>query len=99
MRNDLQDEIIKAIPGTIGALVALRWLGGGIWHAGASFIGGSAGAYYGAPFVSNFTGTSESLTGFLVGLFGMAIASRVFEALSVLNVEQRLEKLLARLGL
>lgn len=96
MQSDIQDEIVRAVPGAIGALVALRWMGGTPWQVSASLLGGASGAYYGTPHAMVLMGTQPGLTGFLIGLFGMAIASRVFEALSKFDLGALLERVLGK---
>ena len=85
--DNLQDQVGAAAPGVLGALVALRWVGGTPWQLAAAFIGGASGAYYGTPHVAGWLGVSAGLSGFLIGLFGMAIASRVFDAVSKIDLD------------
>lgn len=47
---------------------------------------GSLGAYYAAPYLSEVLGIPEGLMGFLVGMFGMAIVSRAWEAVQAVPI-------------
>jgi hypothetical protein len=98
MQSDVPPEILKAVPGTLGALVALRWISGTPMQRVTSFAGGVSAAYYGAPHVANLLGVETGLAGFLVGLFGMAIAAKVFEAIVSLNISAVVARLLRKWG-
>jgi hypothetical protein len=97
-QNDVPPEIIKALPGTLGAIVALRWIVGSPAQRVASVLGGASASYYGAHHVSGMLGTDDGFAGFLVGLFGMAVASKCFEAIQVMNIPGALEKFLRKWG-
>lgn len=95
---DVTGEAVKAAPGVVGALVALRWMPGTPLQRLSSFVGGSAASYYGTDHLAHLMEVSPGLTGFLLGLFGMAVASKVFEALDGLRFGERLDRLLDRWG-
>lgn len=96
---DVASEAAKAAPGVVGALAALRWMPGTPLQRLSSFIGGSAASYYGTDHIAHALEIAPGFTGFLLGLFGMAIASKVFEAIDGLRLGKRLDKLLDRWGL
>ena len=96
---DVAGEAAKAAPGIVGALVALRWMPGTPFQRVSAFVGGSAASYYGTDHLVHALEFSPGFTGFLLGLFGMAIASKVFEAIDSLRLGRRIEKLLDRWGL
>lgn len=98
MQNDLPPELAKAMPGVIGAMVALRWIRGTAPQRLAAVLGGSAAAYYETPYMSSIMGTDAGLTGFLIGLFGMAVAAKTFEVLERLDPAALLERLLRKWG-
>jgi hypothetical protein len=85
---DWKEEALRATPGLLGSLVALRWIGGTPWQVAAALVGGGAGAYYGTPHVVEWLNVNPGLGGFLLGLFGMAIASRVFDAIAGLRLDE-----------
>lgn len=97
--QDLPVEIIKALPGALGAIVALRWIEGSPLQRVASVLGGGSAAYYGAEHAANAMGVSAGFAGFLLGLFGMALASKLFEAIAAFKPGNAIDRLLARWGL
>lgn len=84
---DWKDTAEQVAPGVIGALVALRWIGGTPWQLVSSFLGGACGAFYGTPHAVVWFGTNAGLSGFLLGLFGMAVASRIFDLIARLDMD------------
>ena len=98
-QDDLPPELFKILPGALGSLVALGWITGTLLQRVASIFGGSIGAFYATPYLTSAAGTDAGLTGFLVGLFGMAIVSKCYEALYAFNLTGRLDKILSKWGL
>jgi hypothetical protein len=96
---DIQPELIKAFPGVLGAVVALRWISGTPLQRVAAVIGGSGTSYYGGEYVASVTGANAAFTAWMLGLFGMAIAHRLFEFIAEVNIGARLDKLLTKWGL
>lgn len=87
MPVNFEDEAVKALPGIVGAIVALRWFAGFVAQAFIAVLGGAAIAYYATPyFVDWFGSPFRDLTSFLLGLFGMAIAAKILEAIGMLDV-------------
>lgn len=79
---DIDPELSKAAPGAVGALIALRFLQGSTWkHTALAFVGGCACAYFGSEYAVKWSGADVSLAGFVLGLFGMALVSKVHESL------------------
>lgn len=76
---------MSKLAGFFGALVALRWVRGGVWERVAMALGGMLLSYYVSPWLAGKLGVPDAvgMVGFLVGLFGMTLANRVWEALSV----------------
>ena len=73
------DALAAKLAGVAGALVSLKFLNGS-WTARVSTaVLGAILSYYVAPSVSTLAGLPLGLTGFLCGLFGMAIMSRAWE--------------------
>ena len=73
------DEAIKVAPGAVGALFSTRWMVGTKTEKLVMLGAGTALSYFGTPNVSHWSGLNEGFTGFLLGLFGMAIAAKVNE--------------------
>lgn len=92
-------EMLKALPGAVGAVVALAWINGTRTQRAVSLIGGIAASYYGASRAASMLGVEQGLAGFLVGLFGMAIAAKLFEAIAALNLARAIDRLLRKWGI
>lgn len=78
--SDLNIEVLAAkLAGVAGAIVSMNFLQG-TWPARLVMaLGGAVFSYFAAPYVSMRTGLPEGLSGFLLGLFGMAVMSRIWE--------------------
>lgn len=96
MSQDVPPEILKIVPGTVGAIVALGWIRGTWPQRVFALLGGSAASYYGTGYLAGVMGTDAGLTGFLIGLFGMAVAAKCFDVLHMMDPKQVLEKLASR---
>lgn len=67
------------LAGVAGALISMQFLRG-TWRSRlAMAVSGAVLAYYASDYVSHRTGLPEGLTGFLVGFFGIAVVSKVWE--------------------
>lgn len=97
--QDIPPELIKAIPGTIGSIVALRWISGTPLQRIASVVGGVSASWYAGEHVAQWLEVNAGLAGFLLGLFGMAIAAKCFELLAQVNAPAVLDRILRRMGL
>ncbi len=78
------------IAGVCGAFVSLRFVQGTLPERFSMAMGGAALSYYATTPTAHWLGmaTAEGLVGFLIGLFGMAIAAKVYEAIQVLPAAQ-----------
>lgn len=76
---DAFDVIAAKLAGVAGALVSMRFLQGTWPQRVSTAICGALISFYAAPYVAGRVGIPEGLSGFLMGLFGMAIASRLWE--------------------
>lgn len=72
------DIAATKLSGVIGAFVSMRFLSGSLKERMSSAIAGAVTSYYSAPFVAFRLGMPEGLAGFLIGLFGMAVCSRIW---------------------
>lgn len=73
------DAVAVKLAGVFGAVVSMRFLQGS-WLSRASMaFGGAFCSYFAARYVAQRVGIPEGLSGFLLGLFGMAIISRAWE--------------------
>lgn len=98
-QSEIPPEVYKGLPGAIGAIVALRWIVGSPVQRATAVVGGTAASYYGSPWLALWAGFDHGLAGFLVGLFGMAVVAKIFDALALLDLQRIIDKLLGRLGL
>jgi hypothetical protein len=78
-------EAKDAAPGLIGALIAIPWTQGPLLMRASVFLGGIALSWFGTAPVSSVLGMADSakgLAGFVLGLFGMSVAAKVYEAIT-----------------
>jgi hypothetical protein len=72
------DILAAKFSGVAGAFVSMRFLSGSFKERITSAIGGAIASYYSAPWLALKLAIPEGLSGFLVGLFGMAVCSRIW---------------------
>ena len=86
---DVPPEVHKAWPGALGAIVALPFLAGSLFVRLAMVAGGVAMSYWGSDSAARYLGVTDALglVGFLLGLFAMSIAAKLFEVLAALRAE------------
>lgn len=83
------------LAGVAGSLASMRFLSG-TWPSKLSMAAsGSVLAYFGSPFLSEKVGLPEGLAGFLLGMFGMAIASRAWEVIQEFPIGKAWEAAIA----
>jgi hypothetical protein len=84
MPIDIPPEAKDAAPGIIGALVAIPFTSGPLLMRVSMFVGGSSLSLYGSAPLADALGMRSSigLAGFVVGLFGMSIAAKVYEGIA-----------------
>lgn len=85
---DWKDQVAQVLPGSLGALAALRWISGSTWHLLLSLIGGAAFGFYGGSWAVAWADVDPGWARFLLGLFGMAAASRIMVAIDSFPVEK-----------
>ncbi|MCW3701471.1 holin [Burkholderia cenocepacia] len=82
----------KLLPGAIGSLIALGFIGEGLTRKQkvVSFLSGGAVAYYGGPLIVAWFAITDSgaqqAIGFLVGLFGLAITKELFKEINTADI-------------
>ena len=84
--NDVPPEAVKLAPGAAGALAAMLWLKDTWPRRLCMFLAGAAMSRIGSSDVAHLVGLSEGFAGFLLGLFGMAVASKTFETWQALDI-------------
>lgn len=80
------EAIAVKLAGVAGAVVSMRFLQGTLLERLSMATSGALLSYYLAPHISMRLGIPEGLTGFLVGFFGMAVASRAWEAVQAFPI-------------
>ncbi len=86
--KDLPPEFAKAIPGVVGAIVSLWFLkepDKSVLRRLGAFGVGCAISYFATPWLTNFTGMPEGLTGFLAGLTGLLFVSKFMETVAAFD--------------
>ena len=92
-------EIARGTPGVIGAVSAMLWLKDSCIRKTAAVIAGSATSYYGTDFaLTMFGALDRNLMSFLIGLFGMAVAAKIYETIEHFPIKDMLERVLTRKG-
>lgn len=85
----LQDgTLTTAGAGFFGSLVSLKFIkGASTFERVMMFIGGMSLSFYATSAVAGFLGMSRFAggVGFLLGLFGMAVVGKVYEALQAVD--------------
>lgn len=73
------ETVAVKLAGVAGALVSMQFLQGTRTAKFLMAVCGSILSYYLTPYVSTKLGLPEGPAGFLLGLFGMAVASRAWQ--------------------
>lgn len=73
------DAWAAKLAGVAGAAISMRFLQGSPLARVSMAISGSLVSYYAAPHIAQLTGMPDGLTGFLLGVFGMAVVSRMWQ--------------------
>lgn len=83
-------SLAKLVAGVTGSFVSLSYVKGNYVERISMGIGGAALSYYATSPVSNWVGVpdTEGLVGFMIGLFGMAIMSKVYEVILMADAKQ-----------
>jgi hypothetical protein len=89
----------RSASGLMGSVAAMLWIRD-TWPRRVGYVlAGAMASHYAAPHLARWSSTDEALAGFLVGLFSMALAAKVFETLEAMQASQLLDRLLRRIGL
>lgn len=89
--NDLKElGLVQFAAGASGALVSMRFMAGTWFEKLTMALGGSALSFYGTLPLSNWLALSnaEGLLGFLIGLFGMALVSKAYEVIWLIDASR-----------
>ncbi|MBR7956149.1 holin [Burkholderia cenocepacia] len=80
--------LVKVVPGAVGSLIALRFIGDGLSarQKAVSFVSGAAVSYFIGPLIVAWFGITDAgaqqAIGFLIGLFGLAITKELFKEIN-----------------
>lgn len=83
--------IVKTVSGLIGGLISLKWLPGTRTEKVIMLLGSGALSFFGAELLAEYLDMKKGaigLLGLLLGIFGMAILSKVFEAIAALDAKR-----------
>lgn len=78
------EGLATKLAGLAGAVVSMRFLQGTWKERVFRAAGGMAFSFYASPFLAKISGLPEGLSGFLLGLFGMALVSKAWEVIQTL---------------
>ena len=78
MWDEVQQWILR-FAGVAGALVSMRFVNGSLFERLLMMIGGAFFSFYATEWTAQWLSLPQGLTGFLLGLFGMSVLSRVWE--------------------
>ena len=85
---DMHQEITKAAPGFIGALIAALWSKEAPARSACLVLAGTATAYFVGEWLSARLGVPGTIAGFFVGVYGIAIVNKGFEVLQTFPIDQ-----------
>jgi hypothetical protein len=85
MWESIQEWVLR-LAGVAGALTSMRFVSGTFFERVLMVIGGAFFAFYATDWVAQWLSFPPGLTGFLLGLFGMSVLSRVWEWMQSTNV-------------
>lgn len=90
------DLLATKLAGIVGAILASLAFIKGTWPERiAMAVGGSIVSLYATPWMAAKTGLPDGLSGFLLGLFGMAICAKVWETIQQVPIAEAWKALLA----
>jgi len=95
---NLDDAMITKLAGVAGAMVSLTYMKGPLYVRVTNAIGGAIVSLYATPWAVLKTGAPDGLSGFLLGLFGMAICAKGWELIEATPVKEIWISMLAKIG-
>ena len=82
------DTALTKLAGVAGACFSLAFLKGTRWERILKDEGGSKMSYNATPAAALRSGLPEGLSGFLLGLFGMAICAKLWEGIQATPIAE-----------
>jgi hypothetical protein len=89
--DNAQDfSIAKLLSGVAGALASMRFIAGTWPEKLTMAVSGAALSYFGTTPAADWLAmrNAEGLVGFLIGLFGMAIVSKGYEVIQMMDAKK-----------
>lgn len=82
--------LMKLGVGLMGSLVSMKFIRGPWYERALMCLGGTLLSYYSTQRVTSWLGMadSEGLVGFLMGLFGMSVVSKVYETIQYVDTQK-----------
>lgn len=84
MWDDIEQWALR-LAGIAGAVVSVRFVSGSYVHRALMVAGGAFFSFYATDWVADKLAMPAGLVGFLLGLFGMSVLSRVWEWMQQTN--------------
>jgi len=83
-------DIAKLIPALLGAAVSIKFVHGTWYQILGMLVGGVALSYYSTDWVAGYLSLQDAkgMVGFGVGLFGMVVVDKIYQALEALDAKQ-----------
>lgn len=97
MEPNIDPALARQAAGPLGALSAMLFMKGPWPQRLAMLVPGVALSFYGAAPLAAYLHMPEGLSGFLLGLFGMAAVGKVFDTWESLQLGELLRRRLASL--
>ena len=97
--SDIDPTYITKLAGIAGAGLSLAYMKGPLYERLTNAVGGAVVSLYATEWATAKTGLPEGLTGFLLGLFGMAICAKIWEVIQQTPIAEVWSALLKRVGL
>ena len=93
-------DLTKIAIGLAGATVSLKFVQGRWWERLGLVVGGAALSYFGTTPCAALVGVkdAEGLLGFLIGLFGMGLVTKVYESLQAVDARSIASKVTQWIG-
>ena len=93
---DLPPDIAKHVAGPMGAASALLFMSGVPWPRRVGMvIAGCILSYYATPAIASWSGLSDGLAGYLLGMFGMAAVAKVHSTIEAMELGALIRKRIA----
>ena len=90
------DVFASKAAGFIGACLSFTFMKGTVPEKITMFLGGCALSYYGAQWMATRSGLPLELTSLFVGFFGMAVCSKVYDTVRMMDLESMIRGFLPK---